>query len=66
MTEDEIAALLSHIDALARERDAAVLAEREACAAFIERLNGVPRSELRAAAAAMRAGKHTTPAPVQS
>jgi hypothetical protein len=55
--------LLSDIDALTCERDAAVLAEREACGAFIERVNGVPRSELRAAAAAIRAGKHTTPAP---
>jgi hypothetical protein len=61
VTEDEIAALLSHIDALARERDAAVLAEREACAA----LAFSELEELYECAPPDRETTPSTPAPVQ-
>jgi hypothetical protein len=38
LTKDVVGALLDHIDALTRERDSAVLAEREACAMIAEAL----------------------------
>ncbi len=62
LTKDVVGALLDHIDALTRERDAAALAEREACAALCDRLSlhdAIPAS----CARAIRA--RSTPAPVQ-